>query len=171
MTHDDADETVEADAADGAQDAEPVPPGAVVVGHDGSAGAQHALGAAFVLAEQLGAPLAVVRAWTVATAPRPATWTFGYVSSVDELRGAVLDELVDAARALRLLHPEVPISFHGPQGAPSPRLIAASAGARMLVVGSRGLGGFTELVLGSVSDQCVRYARCPVLVVKNPKQV
>jgi nucleotide-binding universal stress UspA family protein len=37
----------------------------------------------------------------------------------------------------------------------------------MLVVGSRGLGGFGDLVLGSVSDKCVRYAACPVLVARQ----
>ena len=146
-----------------------VPPGSVGVGHDGSAGAQHALGSAFVLADQLGAPLVVVRAWTVTTAPRPADWTFGYVSSSDELQQAVLDELLNQTQASRLRFPDVVVSYLAPQGGATERLIEISQEARMLVVGSRGLGGFAELVLGSVSDQRVRYARCPVLVVKNPK--
>lgn len=146
-----------------------VAPGSVVVGHDGSAGAQHALGAAFVLADQLGAPLVVVRAWSITTAPRPAGWTFGYVSSSDEVQAAVLAELVSATEACRRRILDVEVSYLVPQGDPSERLIELSREARMLVVGSRGLGGFAELVLGSVSDQCVRYARCPVLVVKNPE--
>lgn len=140
-----------------------------MVGHDGSDGAQHALGAAFVLADQLGAPLVVVRAWTVTTAPRPADWTFGYVSSTDELQQTVLDKLLNDTHASRLRFPDVVVSYLAPQGGAAERLIEISPEARMLVVGSRGLGGFAELVLGSVSDQCVRYARCPVLVVKNPK--
>ena len=48
------------------------------------------------------------------------------------------------------------------------KAIEASRDARMLVVGSRGVGGFSEMVLGSVSDQCVRYAHCPVLVARRP---
>ena len=46
-------------------------------------------------------------------------------------------------------------------------LVGASEGAALLVVGSRGLGGFRELMLGSVSTQCVRHATCPVLVVRS----
>ena len=51
---------------------------------------------------------------------------------------------------------------------PGPALVAASAAARMLVVGTRGLGGFRGMVLGSVSDHCAHNARCPVVVVRTP---
>ena len=51
------------------------------------------------------------------------------------------------------------------------RVIKASRDARMLVVGCRGVGGFREMVLGSVSDQCVRYAACPVLVVRADRRL
>ena len=43
----------------------------------------------------------------------------------------------------------------------------ASAGADLLVVGSRGHGGFTEALLGSVSQHCVQHARCPVVVIRG----
>lgn len=150
-----------------APDHEAAPPGSLVVGHDGSAGAQHALAVALELAAGLGTPLVVVRSWTLTTAPRPAGWTFGYVSPPDELRQAVLDELVGVTEGTCQSFPAVEVSYLAPQGGASQRLIDLSREARMLVVGSRGLGGFAELVLGSTSDQCVRYARCPVLVVKN----
>lgn len=51
-------------------------------------------------------------------------------------------------------------------GTPGEDLVRASAGATMLVVGSRGRGGFRELLLGSTSSQCVHHALCPVTVVR-----
>lgn len=51
------------------------------------------------------------------------------------------------------------------QGLPAPVLLEAGVGARMLIVGSRGHGGFTGLLLGSVSSVVAEHARCPVLVV------
>jgi len=48
-------------------------------------------------------------------------------------------------------------------------LIAAAAEGDLLVVGSRGHGGFTGLLLGSVSQQCARRADCPVVIVHAPK--
>ena len=50
---------------------------------------------------------------------------------------------------------------------PAPALLAAAQGAELLIVGSRGLGGFAGLLLGSVSQQCVHHASCPVVVVRG----
>lgn len=148
-------------------DVEPAPPASLVVGHDRSAGAEAALELALQLASDLHAPLTVLRAWSMVTAPRPANWTFGYVPSEDELASAVHDELVTDTRAQVARFPDVEVTFRADHRGPAKALIGASREARMLVVGSRGLGGFGELVLGSVSDQCVRYAACPVLVSRQ----
>ena len=53
---------------------------------------------------------------------------------------------------------------------PARALLEAGEGAWMLVVGSRGLGGFHGLLLGSVSQQVVHHATCPVLVVPEPRR-
>ena len=56
------------------------------------------------------------------------------------------------------------------EGHPVDILVAESGRADLLVVGSRGLGGFKGLLLGSVSQQCAQHSRCPVVVVPHPEQ-
>lgn len=149
-------------------DVEVAEPTSIVVGHDGSDCAALALRTALQLGSELGAPVTVVRAWSMVTAPRPEGWTFGYVPSTDELATAVQAELEAATRSVVGEFPEVAVTYRVYHTGPAKSLITASQDARMLVVGSRGVGGFREMVLGSVSDQCVRYAHCPVLVVRGP---
>jgi nucleotide-binding universal stress UspA family protein len=152
------------DEVDAAVEVAPV--ASIVVGHDGSPGAAGALEVALQLASDLGAPVTILRAWSLVTAPRPANWTFGYVPSVDELAEAVRAELVaDTSRQVAKF-PKVAVTCRAYHASPAVSLIRASAEARMLVVGARGRGGIRGLVLGSVSDQCVRHARCPVLVTR-----
>jgi nucleotide-binding universal stress UspA family protein len=138
----------------------------IVVGHDGSADAEEALAFALRLAERLGTSLHVVRAWTIDTAPHGTLVSEGYVSSFDEASAKVARILQRDAAARIAFHPAVPVEFLAKFGQPATVLIAASAGALMLVVGCRGRGGFASLVLGSVSEQCARHAHCPVLVVR-----
>jgi nucleotide-binding universal stress UspA family protein len=139
----------------------------IVVGHDGSSGGNQALAAALELADQVHASVVVVRAWSIATAPRPPTWKFGYVSSFDQLAETVRDHLVKDVSTHLERFPAIDIDYRAVHGSPAKNLIAISKDARMLVVGTRGLGGFAGMVLGSVSDQCVRHAACPVLVVRT----
>ena len=140
--------------------------GGIVFGHDGSKCAQEALRWAGRLALRAGLDLHVVRSWAMMTAPRPSTWQAGYVPPLSDWEKAVLDEL-EAHVASAGLDPKVRVSCHVVHKAPAPALMAAAEGANLLIVGARGRGGFAGLRLGSVSDQLVHHAPCPVTVVRT----
>ncbi|MCW2701421.1 MAG: putative universal stress protein [Blastococcus sp.] len=140
--------------------------GGVLVGHDGSTCAQEALVWAARLAGRAGLDLHVVRAWGLTTAPRPATWKPGFVPPMTEYEQAVRDEL-DAHVTVAALEPSVRVRTHVLHRPPVKGLIEAAKSADLLVVGARGGGGFAGLLLGSVSDQCVHHAPCPVTVVRT----
>jgi nucleotide-binding universal stress UspA family protein len=138
--------------------------GGILVGHDGSDQADEAVRWAARLASRLGCPVHVARSWALSSAPRPASATHGYVPPMTDFEGAVLDRLRADVAALGL--PDgLDVQCHVLHGSPGRRLLEASAGAEMLVVGSRGAGGFRGLRFGSTADQVVRHARCPVVVV------
>jgi nucleotide-binding universal stress UspA family protein len=142
--------------------------GSILVGHDGSLGADKALAEALTLARALSAPVAVVRAWNLTTAPRPADWEFGYVAGFDEYDEAVRLALMDDTRARVEQFPDVQVQYHAVHASAAKCLVEISRDARMLVVGARGLGGLAGMLLGSVSEQCARHAACPVLVTRTP---
>jgi nucleotide-binding universal stress UspA family protein len=79
---------------------------------------------------------------------------------------SVLDAAVGDARAQA---PELEIVGELVEGRPTAVLLEAARNADLLVVGSRGHGGFAALLLGSISSQCVHHAPCPVVVVP-PRQ-
>ena len=138
----------------------------IVVGVDHSPGAKAALVFAKQEARLRGATIRAVHAWQ-----------YGYIGSIGpEGRvppvGADLDELRTAAEAAlnasvreALPDTEVEIELHAIQGAAAGVLVEASRDADLLVVGSRGHGGFVGLLLGSVSQQCAHHAECPVVIV------
>ncbi len=138
--------------------------GGILVGHDGSAAASQAVRWAASLADRLGSPLHVVRAWSISSAPRPATAASGYVPPMTDFETAVLERLRADIAALGLPG-TVAVDCHVLHGQAARRLLATSEHAEMLVLGSRGGGGFMGLQFGSTADQVVRHARCPVVVV------
>lgn len=150
------------------------PAGGVLVGDDGSDCAAEAVLAAVQESVRRNLPLHVVRAWSIMTAVRPPDIPRGMVPSVMELQASTLEEqrqrLADllggdrggAGGAAGTVEPEV----HVVHTAPAKALLHAAQTADLLVVGTRGLGGFRHLLLGSVAEQCVRYAPCNVLVVR-----
>lgn len=140
--------------------------GGIVFGHDGSKCAQEALRWTGRLARKADLDLHVVRSWAMVTAPRPASWAPGFVPPMVDWERAVFDELTEHVTAAGL-DPEVRVTCHVVHKAPVPALMAAAEGAHLLVVGARGRGGFAGLLLGSVSDQLVHHAPCPVTVVRS----
>lgn len=140
--------------------------GGIVVGHDGSKCAQEALVWAGKLAARADVDLHVVRAWSITSAPQPASWTAGYVPPLPEWEQAVLDELTAHVRAAGLA-PEVRVTCHAVHRPAEQAMMQAAEGASLVVMGARGRGGFAGLLLGSVSDKLVHHAKCPVTVVRT----
>ncbi len=141
------------------------PDGGVVVGDDGSDCAAVAVVTAAHEAVRRDTPLHVVRAWSLASAVRPSDLPRGMVASTEEYEAATLQ--VERARVDRLLKDSVAdVEVHVVHATASAALMTASQTADLLVVGTRGLGGFRHLVLGSVAEQCIRHASCNVLVVR-----
>ena len=145
----------------------------IVVGVDGSQGGLKALDWALAEARLRRASLRVVHAWMLPLIEAlPEPWVVGSPSvgpSTDEVRNHVeaaardvLSASVDRARSTA---PEVEIAGELVEGRAAVALLDAARDADLLVVGSRGRGGFAGLLLGSVSGQCVHHARCPVVVV------
>jgi nucleotide-binding universal stress UspA family protein len=139
----------------------------IVIGYDGSEFADEALRKGLWLAAKLGVKARVIRAWTISTAPRPATWAPGYVPPVEDFAEAVRTQVQQQIADRQAEFPEVEIEIVVSHGAAGRELVRASEDARVLVVGTRGLGGFTGLLLGSVTDQVVEHAKCDVLVSRR----
>lgn len=138
----------------------------VAVGHDGSRTAAAALTAAAAEAGLRGCRLHVIRAWSITGAPRPPEVAHGIVPSVAQFAAEVRRRL-SADVAAVLGEPRGEVVLHAPRAAAAPALLAAAATADLLVVGTRGLGGVAGLLLGSTSEQVIRHAACPVLVVPS----
>jgi nucleotide-binding universal stress UspA family protein len=88
----------------------------------------------------------------------------GYDEARDEFHAAA--ERVAEAAAQEARAAGVDVSFSVPQGHGADALVETARDADLLVVGSRGHGGFAGLLLGSVSGQCAQYAACPVVIVR-----
>ncbi len=132
----------------------------IVVGIDGSSCSAQALRWALRMAKTTGATIDVVVAWHL-----PVMYGGTYLPEEFDPAGdaeKTATETVD-----QVLGQERPAGFRVvvKQGLPAPVLLDESKTAYLLVVGSRGHGGFAGLLLGSVSAACVEHARCPVLVV------
>ncbi|HEX9065283.1 MAG TPA: universal stress protein [Streptosporangiaceae bacterium] len=141
--------------------------GRVLVGVDGSDSSTAALRWAAHYAQATGSTLTAVLAWhfpSAAGGPPVGVAPASVEAEVEQNRAELIDKAIEAA-----LGPEPPIAIErkAVYGHPAQVLIDESAGADLLVVGNRGYGGFTGMMLGSVSTHCVTHAHCPVTVVRS----
>jgi nucleotide-binding universal stress UspA family protein len=138
----------------------------IVVGIDGSEHARLALDWAIGQARLTAARLRLVTAWHVPLIAYGAVGLLPPVSvAVDQSFREVAEE-VAAAGAETARAAGVAVESSVRHGQPADVLIEAATGADLLVVGSRGHGGFAGLLLGSVSAQCAHHAPCPLVIVR-----
>lgn len=143
----------------------------IVVGVDHSPGAKAALVFAEEEARLRGSTLRAVHAWQ-----------YGYIGytglegSMPVLGGdirelhAAAEAALDASVREALPDSKVKIEQRAVQGLAAGVLVDESRDADLLVVGSRGHGGFAQLLLGSVSQQCAHHAECPVVIVRAKQE-
>jgi nucleotide-binding universal stress UspA family protein len=134
----------------------------IVVGIDGSDTAGRALAWAVEEGRAHQATVEVVHAWSFPYAGTPNAAIAFDSAPVEDAARRTLDAAVDSADTSGL---PAPITRTLTVGSAAASILQAAEGADLVVVGSRGLGGFKGLVLGSVSYQIVHYATCPVVVV------
>ena len=141
----------------------------IVVGIDGSPSSRQALRLAVQEAAFRGDVVRAVTAWHVPV----MTYADGFAPIVDpSLFEDNAKRLLEAELAAFGAAPEgVTIEGTTQEGSAAQVLLDEAEGADLLVVGSRGLGGFRGLLLGSVSHHCVHHATCPVLVARDPTHV
>jgi nucleotide-binding universal stress UspA family protein len=136
----------------------------IVVGVDGSPGSAAALQWATRQAVLAGAEIEAVLAYSFGLAwiDVGSDWQPAFMESSTRKAREVLHEAVAEA----LPEPR-PVTVHQlvVEGEPAAVLLEISHDADLLVVGTRGRGGFAGLLLGSVSQRCAEHARCPVVVV------
>jgi nucleotide-binding universal stress UspA family protein len=152
------------------------PSGSVVVGVDGSAGARAALRWAMAEARLRKTRLRVIHAWIFSY---PGAAGYGYLGGtldafpdgdLSNLHRAAEDMIEHAIADLAAEADGVEIEREIIEGTTAEVLVGAATERDLLVVGSRGHGGFAGLLLGSVSQQCAHHARCPVVIVHAPKR-
>jgi len=134
----------------------------VVVGYDRSPASQGALQWATTEAVRLEAPLRIVEAFEIVVFTQPSP---GKVVPLAGLRSARERGLSALADGIRDLHTDLKVETLLVEGGPVEALLKEAEHARLLVLGSRGLGGWTGLILGSVAVQVTTHAPCPVVVI------
>jgi nucleotide-binding universal stress UspA family protein len=144
------------------EDRDPQSPEPVVVGVDRSSTSDAALAFAFDVAAARGVPLVAVHAWGQLVLDPQIAGLIDWPALAEEER----DVLAERLRPWTAKYPDVPVSQVVVRDSAAPVLVERSGSAQMVVVGSRGRGNFTGLVLGSVSHALLHRSHCPVAVVR-----
>ncbi len=136
----------------------------VVVGVDGSEVSSSTIAYAYEQASSRGVGLTVVHAWWldhIEDAGASAIWTVDWQAFAEEEKTLVAESLAGWQEK----YPDVAVRRHSVRGLPVEALIRQSQNACLVVVGTRGRGGFGGLLLGSVSQGVMHRAKCPVAIV------
>jgi nucleotide-binding universal stress UspA family protein len=142
----------------------------IVVGVDGSAHAHRALEWAMREAALRHAGLTVLTVNPAMASP----WTGrrltmpGEGEATEQARQAIEKAVAEITAEIGA-QPPVPVTVNVFSGFPAQALIDASRDADLIVIGSRGAGGFETLLLGSISSQVVHHASCPVVIVPSDR--
>jgi len=142
----------------------------VVVGVDGSALSTNAIAYAYAQASSRGVGLTVVHAWwleCVEGASGSAPWDVDWQKFAQQEQALVGQSLAGWEEK----YPDVTVRRHSVRGLPVEALVRQSENACLVVLGTRGRGGFVGLVLGSVSQGVMQRAQCSVAIVCGPKEV
>jgi nucleotide-binding universal stress UspA family protein len=139
----------------------------IVVGVDGSPSSDEALRWAVRQAELTGDVVKAVIAWHYPIAVGGYGWAPVVMDDGIDMQAISEKVLAEAVGKAAPPGSAARIEQHVIEGYPPQALIDASAGADLLVVGSRGHGTFTDALLGSVSQHCAHHAKCPVVIVRQ----
>ena len=132
----------------------------IVVGIDGSPAAHEALEWALDEARRRDATVEVVLAWY-----EPFVMGYDYLGELDPSAFAAEAERIMDATIAAVDTTGVTVEHKVIPGRPSQVLVEEAKGAALLVVGSRGRGGFSGLLLGSVSQQASHHSPCPIVII------
>ncbi|WP_328647968.1 universal stress protein [Amycolatopsis sp. NBC_00348] len=142
--------------------------GPVVLGMDGSPANEPAIAVAFDEASSRGADLVAVHSWLSVSAGTAHTLGQQLLDDFDALEGNERELLAERLAGWQEKYPDVTVRRVVARDHPVRCLLDHSADAQLLVVGSRGLGGFSGMLTGSTSQALIHHATCPLLVVQSP---
>ena len=145
--------------------------GPVVVGVDGSPANEPAVAAAFEEASSRGADLVAVHSWLSVSAGTAHTLGQQLLSDFDGLEANERELLAERLAGWQEKYPDVAVRRVVARDHPVRCLLDHSADAQLLVIGSRGRGGFSGMLTGSTSQALIHHATCPLLVVQSPHAV